>query len=808
MSLELRTVPVLLVFGLSVFSSVGVASDDMSVKVRWHDVQLHDEFWRPRKEAILRSGIPHLIETCSVKHCYLNNIINAGKKMAGKPHEPHRGHFWDDYFINKTVEDLACALTLDPRGNTELIEAQKQIHEKLQDWIPLYEKAQEPSGYLVSYFTLTEKPHLEDLRTKHELFLMGTLIEAGVIHYRSVRHRDDLVDDTRLLAVALRCANHLCDFFGPDTHRGYPGHAGIEFALVELAELVETLDPAVREDLPCRPMSEYRGLAEFFIDTHADPRQPHGTRWNSEYGQDHLPFVEQTRPVGHAVRANYLYLAAADIARTTRNQGYITALDRIWDNAVNRQMYLTGGMGVPHGEAYGGDYNLPRVRNYQETCASCANVMWQHRMNLLHADAKYADVMELALYNAMAAGISLDGTKYSYGNPMTATRNHSRQSWFGCACCPPNVTRMVLRAGDYVYAKTDDAICVNLYVDSTAEIGLAGVDDGRLVRIQQSTRYPRDGQIRLTVTPERAESFALRLRIPGWCEGHKVMLNDQPVNLPVSRGYVSITRRWNAGDTVTLQLPMTIRRRYAPPQMADHQGYVALQRGPLVYCAENLDGGCACCGTEFNLAKDAPLETAERDDLLGGITVITSPSRPEFEAIPYCVWNNRGPSSMAVWLSERSDSKPMIDPATAKLYEQYGQPLSCIAATASTNYSEAYNAPKAIDACQHSRWCATDGKWPQTLKVDLGKIHVITAGRLRFEYPTSAYRYSIDVSTDGNAWTMAVDRRQNATPSGEGYVDPFAPSIKARYVRITFHGSSHGWASVADVQLFGAESRR
>ncbi|HEY6546308.1 MAG TPA: beta-L-arabinofuranosidase domain-containing protein, partial [Vicinamibacteria bacterium] len=398
----------------------------------------------------------------------------------------------------------------------------------------------------------------------------------------------------------------------------------------------------------------------------------------------HQKVVEQSEAVGHAVRATYLYSGMADVAALTGEKQYVDAMDRIWGNVVGRKLYLTGGIGsTSSGEAFGIDYDLPNLSAYNETCAAIGNDYWNHRLFLLHADAKYIDVMERTLYNGLLSGVSLDGKSFFYPNPLESAGQHQRSPWFGVACCPGNMTRFLASVPGYVYAQQADTLYVNLFVASSAEVGMK---TGRKVKLVQETRYPWDGAVRITVSPDRAERFAVNVRIPGWARGEAVpgdlyrfadasnekatlRVNAQETPVALEKGYAKLDRAWKAGDVIELGLPMPVRRVAANTSVEADAGRVALQRGPLVYAVESPDhpGGKV---RNFLLADDAALSTEFRPGLLNGVQVVTGRAvalaneadgkvtkrAQDFTAIPYYAWANRGPGEMLVWFPNREAS--------------------------------------------------------------------------------------------------------------------------------------------------------
>ena len=426
-----------------------------------------------------------------------------------------------------------------------------------------------------------------------------------------------------------------------------------------------------------------------------DARGPDGSEGAGRtYNQSHRKVVDQDEAVGHAVRATYMYSGMADVAALTGEQAYVDALDRIWGDVVGRKLYLTGGIGATaSGEAFGLAFELPNMSAYNETCAAIGNDFWNHRLFLLHADARYVDVMERTLYNGLISGVSLDGKSFFYPNPLESAGQHQRSPWFGVACCPGNMTRFLASVPGYVYAQQGNALYVNLFVASTAEVKM---DGGRTLKVVQQTRYPWDGAVKITLGPDGGGPVALNVRIPGWARGEAVpsdlyrfadaahepvtlKVNGRAVPLVVEKGYARLERQWRAGDTVELALPMPVRRVVAHPSVEADQGRVALQRGPIVFAAEWPDNPG---GHVRNLLLDdgAPLTTEFRADLLGGVQVVkglavalayddkgeVSRRTQDFLAIPYYAWANRGPGEMTVWIPDRpASARPQPRPTLA-----------------------------------------------------------------------------------------------------------------------------------------------
>lgn len=490
----------------------------------------------------------------------------------------------------------------------------------------------------------------------------GTFLEAAVAYYRMTGKR-------AALDAAIETANAMAAAYGPGKRTYISGHEGLKIGLLRLHE--ETRDP------------RYLDLARFLLDERGKDDYPRTGEYalDRTYAQDHEPVVRQTEAVGHAVRATYLYVPLAELAWLTGRPDYRRASDRIWEDATFRKTYVTGAIGsIRFHEQFGAPYELPNLSAWNETCASYGSIVWNQRMFLLHQDARHLDVLERTLYNGFLDGVSLDGSRFFYQNPLMSYGNYERFEWINTPCCPPNVVRLIASLGNYVYATGPRDIYVNLFIGSDARATV----DGTRVSLRQQTRYPWDGRVRLQIDPERAARFGLRLRIPGWT-GSQVMpgdlyrfmdrgrepvrltVNGKPTVVPTVRGFAVIDRTWNAGDVVELNLPMRVRRVIARDEVRDDAGRVALVRGPLVYTAEWPDNG----GRALNIVvpDGAALDTEFRHDLLGGVTVITGATqavarhgdgRPAAQphrlvAIPYFAWANRGMGEMQTWLPRSPD---------------------------------------------------------------------------------------------------------------------------------------------------------
>ncbi len=608
------------------------------------EVCFTDRFWLPRLETNRQVTIPYDFEKCE-ETGRIDNFAKAAGLMEG----PHEGLFYNDSDVFKVIEGAAYSLSLHP---------DPELEGYLDDLIKKIAGAQENDGYLYTVRTIdpeavdSEQEGLErwsNLRTSHELYNVGHLYEAAVAHHQATGKRT-------LLDVALRNAELIDSVFGPDKIRDVPGHQEIEIGLVKLYRTTGEL--------------RYLELAKFFLDQRGQPDRGNlQTNFDLPgYMQDHLPVTEQREAVGHAVRAAYMYSGMADVAALTGDEAYIAALDTLWQNVVSRRMYVTGGIGAhQHGEAFGEDFELPNAKAYAETCAAIANAMWNHHMFLLHGDGKYLDVLERTLYNGFLSGVSLQGNTFFYANPLSsdgawafnARVGAVRSPWFTTSCCPTNVVRLLPSLPGYTYAHQDDRLFVNLYIEGNVTVPLIA----REVRLTQETSYPWSGAVKLIIDPSEPTEFALHLRIPGWARNEPVPSDlyrhldrsDEPVTLRVNgnsvavelnQGFAVVRRNWRSGDTVVLDLPMPARRVISHENIEDNRGRVAVERGPLVYCAEGIDNGGSAL--DLTLPDDAPL-VAERDEgLLGGMTKIRSDG---VTLIPYYAWSHRGAGEMNVWLA-------------------------------------------------------------------------------------------------------------------------------------------------------------
>lgn len=533
------------------------------------DVHLADDFWAPRQRVNATATLDHVLAMCESTGRIDNLRRAADPANAGKG--GFKGLLFDDSDVFKAVEGAAMIYALS---------RDKALKKRLDDLADIIIAAQQPDGYLNSYFTL-EKPseRWANLKDNHELYCAGHLIEAAIAHHQATGESD-------LLAVARRLADLIDATFGPAPKRaGVCGHPEIELALLRLWRHTGE--------------QRYLDLARHFI--HARGNTALGQRdLFGEYAQDHRPLAEQDQVVGHAVRATYLYAAATEIAAIDDDTPLAAALDRLWDNLTERRMYVTGGIGnSASNEGFTADFDLPNDKAYAETCAAIGLVRWASRMNAARDDARYADIMELALYNAVLSGVAADGKSFCYVNPMRGSGSAPRRDWFSCACCPPNLLRTIAEVGGLVATQRDDAVTLNLYAAGSLR-ATVGADP---VRLDVATAYPWDGTVAVRVRPARAHKFALRLRVPAWAGSPRVESSFGGLKWDLQRGYVTIDRAWSPGDEVSLHFDMAPRVLVADARIADTRGRVALARGPLIYAVESADIPGGLSGLYLNTTR-------------------------------------------------------------------------------------------------------------------------------------------------------------------------------------------------------------
>jgi DUF1680 family protein len=598
--------------------------------VPFQQVHIDDTFWSPKVETNRTATIEANLHQCEVTG-RIKNFAVAGKLTPGK----HEGALFNDSDVYKMIEGIAYSLSTHPDAKLE---------ERTDAIIDQIAAAQQPDGYLNTYYTLVEpNARWQNIQYGHELYCVGHLLEAAAAYQQAT-------GKSKLLDVAKRFADHICRTFGEGLKCDTCGHEEIELALVKLWRATGD--------------RKYLEQAQYFLDVRGrgDLRRLFG-----QYAQDDKPIRQQTEVAGHAVRAMYLYAAMADVAAVTGDDELLASLDRIWHDVVERKMYLTGGIGPSaHNEGFTVAYDLPNDSAYAETCAAIGMALWNHRLLLMTGDGKYADVLEREVYNGLLSGVSLSGDRFFYVNPLGSKGNHHRVPWFDCSCCPTNIVRYIPGMGERAFATRGDELWTVLYFGNEATVQLAGGD----LTVREETCYPWEGEVKLTLSPEKAMAFELKLRVPGWCRRATVQVNDRIVNVAPERGYVTVSRTWQPGDAVTLSLDMPVERVYADPQVKADVGRVAIQRGPVVYCLEGVDNE----GQVRNLVlpREAKLEATFEPNLLGGVVVVrgdavrvggeapddaaAANARPlnkvKFQAVPYYAWDNRAPGQMVVWLPE------------------------------------------------------------------------------------------------------------------------------------------------------------
>jgi DUF1680 family protein len=591
--------------------------------------RIDSPLWNHRAKALIVNWIPHCIEKISdpnVREGGINNFVEAAKKLTGKSHERHRGYVFSNAWVYNTIESICLALMVDPQGDQEIIDAQGAMRQTLDDWIPKILAAQEEDGYIQTYFTLGGYPRWSPRhRADHEGYVAGYFLEAAIAHYLLTDNKD-----ARLYDAAKRLADCWCDNIGPAPKQPwYDGHQAMEIALVRFGRFVNKMEGPGQGD-------KYIDLAKFLLDNRNN---------GSEYDQSHVPVVEQYEAVGHAVRASYSYAGMADVAMETRDVDYQSAVLSLWDNMVNRKYYVTGGIGSGEtSEGFGPNYSL-RHNAYCESCSSCGLIFFQHKLHLAYHAAKYADLYEETLYNALLGSIDLAGENFYYQNPLDSHR--PRYDWHGCPCCVGNIPRTLLMLPTWTYSTSEDSLWVNLFVGSAVTIDdVAGTE----VELIQQTDYPWSGNVSITVNPTDATTFAVRIRVPNrdvselysgepWSDGlTSIRVNGATVEPAYENGYAVLDRTWKASDRIELTLPMKIQRVVGIDKIEATRGQVALRYGPLIYCVESVDQDI-----NQRLPREASLKTQWRDDLLGGVQVITGQwsNGAPLLAIPYYARQNR-----------------------------------------------------------------------------------------------------------------------------------------------------------------------
>ena len=635
-------------------------------------VTLTDDFWLPRIKTNHTVTIP-----ASFARCESTGRVKNFEMAAARSGKFCTIYPFDDTDIYKTIEGASFSLSL---NRDPALEAY------IDTLITKIGLAQEPDGYLYTARTINPmaahawagKERWEKEREhSHELYNAGHLYEAAAAHYQATGKRS-------LLNIALRNADLVCSVFGHNKKHVAPGHQVIEMGLVKLYRITgkkEYLETA-------KYFIEERGHYNGYDSASNDPFK------NGSYWQDHIPVVDQDEAVGHAVRAGYLYAAVADIAALTGDQRFLEAVDKIWNNVVEKKIYVQGGVGaVGNGERFGENYELPNATAYNETCAAIANVYWNHRMFLLHGESKYIDVLEKTLYNAFLSGVGMDGKSFFYTNAMEIKNSFShndmettRSGWFPCSCCPTNVTRLIPSIPGYMYAVKDNALYINLFASGTARVEMKAAN----VEVTQENNYPWNGGLRFRINPERSVAFDLLLRIPGWAREvalpsdlykyanrseskPEISVNEKSVDANIKNGYAVVSRKWKRGDIVELKLPMPVRRVVSSTELKDNFNRISLQRGPVMYCAEWPDNN----GKTSNLIlpRESDITATFNPNLLNGVIVLDSEAiaitvnekgnevssrKQPFVAIPYYAWAHRGKGEMIIWIPESIKSVDLI----------------------------------------------------------------------------------------------------------------------------------------------------
>jgi uncharacterized protein len=614
------------------------------VPVNYADVTITDKFWKPRMETVANATLQACVTYTEDKTGRIRNFEKAAKR-SGK----HEGIYFDDSDVYKALEAIAYSLRNHPDATME---------KKADEWIDKIAAAQLPDGYLNTYYTLTGLDKRWTDMEKHEDYCAGHLIEAAIAYYNTTGKR-------KLLDVAIRFADHIDATFRQQNRHWVSGHQEIELALMKLYHLTQN--------------QKYLNLAQWYLDQrgHGYGKGVIWDEWKDpEYCQDGIPVKNQKEITGHAVRAMYLYSGAADVAAATNDTGYTQAMNTIWKDVVYRNMYITGGIGAQGtNEGFGTDFDLPNESAYCETCASVGMVFWNQRMNMLTGDGKFVDVLERSLYNGALDGLSLTGDRFFYGNPLASTGTQARREWFGTACCPSNIARLVASVGNYIYSTSSNTAWINLFIGSNTNVTIGKTK----VALNMETGYPWNGQTTIMVNPSSAASFDLRIRIPGWLSSPvpgdlyhykndetkqpTISINGKPFEYKTEGGYAVLNRKWKKGDLVSINFPMEVKLINSRKELTQDNGRVALQYGPIVYCVEGTDNDGKAWN--FVVPENVKFETTYRIDLLGGVNTIKfnglvagiSADGKRIEtiektitAIPYYSWNNRGKSEMQVWL--------------------------------------------------------------------------------------------------------------------------------------------------------------
>lgn len=642
----IRSVVFLAAFSLIVHNGNAQSLLQME-SVNFSQVIITDNFWKPKIDKVATKTLAACIYQTEVATPRIRNF----EKVARGKGEKHEGIFYDDSDVFKALEAMAYSLKNHPNP---------ELQKKCDEWIDKIAAAQLPDGYLNTYYTLTDLSKRYTDMSMHEDYNNGHLIEAAVAYFNATGKR-------KLLDVAIKWADHFDSIFGPGKRHWVTGHQELELALVKLYRVTQN--------------DKYLKLASWLLSErgHGYAKGYTWTDWkDTGYAQDLLPVKEQTQITGHAVRAMYMYTGAADVAALTGDGEYMKAMKTVWEDVVYRNMYITGGIGsAGSNEGFSQDYDLPNEQAYCETCASVGMVFWNQRMNALTGESKYMDVLERSLYNGALDGLSLSGDRFFYGNPLASRGQHSRREWFGTACCPANIARLVASLGDYIYARNDNGIWINLFVGSETKQRFGKTD----VVIKQQTNYPWDGKVKLNIDPVKKSKFKVYIRVPGWSKAQPVpgdtyfanfsviqsllpvSVNGKGIEYEMENGYIVINREWKKGDMVEWEFNMNPHLITSRKEIKQNEDRVAIQRGPLVYCVEGTDN----YGKAWNivLPENAALEPLDYKVLDESVIALTATvpvvtiaadgyalntEQKKITAIPYYTWANRGKNEMQVWL--------------------------------------------------------------------------------------------------------------------------------------------------------------
>jgi uncharacterized protein len=776
----------LIVVMCGVFNLAKSQTTDYPIQpVPFTSIRLSDHFWAPRIRKNHDVTIPHALTQSE------NRILNfkiAAKLATGKFQSLYP---FDDSDIYKIIEAASYSLYYYPDAALE---------STIDSLIYFIGMAQETDGYLYTCRTMNSFPNTwsgmyrweYEEALSHETYNLGHLFESAVAHYQATGKNN-------YLDIAKKSADLLDTTFGTGKLEKYSGHEIVELGLSRLYRATGD--------------ERYLNLAKFFLDI----RGPGG----EEYNQAQAKVVNQTTAVGHAVRAVYLYSGMADVAALKNDNTYVNAIDQIWEDIVQKKIYVTGGIGASGGnEGFNGDYNLPNASAYCETCASVGNVYFNQRLFLLHGDAKYIDVLERTLYNALLSGISLSGDRFFYSNRLSSTGSEERCVWFDCACCPPNISRLIPSVPGYIYGHTADTLYVNLFMSDTAQVNL----NGDQLEVVQTTNYPWNGKINIKITPSSAKEFTVKVRIPGWASNEPISgglykymdvsnqavtlsVNNENVSIDLQKGYAVLKRTWSPGDSISLNLPMEPRRIVANANVTEDVGKIAIQRGPIVFCAEGIDNDGSVASLNYDTTS--VLNTEFNQDLLDGTQVVktncvtTSGSAGKTVTfIPYSLWANRGGSEMQVWLAVYNsnaypDSLIVID-------ESLGD-------SATTNYVSSWETLNSIydlyDPSNSSdkgdgafgNWASDGssvGKW-NYVQYNLYKKYPITTSQVYWwsdgagiDIPDSSY---ISYSDSISGQFVKINSSLRSKTSGiciDKYITDHLGSVETNQIRLNFYGKT------------------